>query len=299
MSLRYPETIDGSKDFVRFEFYEYESPIKKGGGDTAKTIGTYTNTITSTKQSGNSIYLYMPNDIGSSFTGAWGGKNTTSLAQAALSAGAAGIGSALTTGDFRSALSQVKLFTNPTEVLSNGLKALGDDGIRYLAQSFANLPGLGANLNENDILQLSTGTILNPNTELLYGGPGLRTHGYTFKLIPQSRTEAQNVIEIVQEFQKACLPKAKSAFLGLEGRNFISVPPLCEVTFWKGSNEENEYLPKYKLSGITSVNVNFVTEGNYMSFKDGEPIGLQLTIGLTEAKLIFSDEIGKEAGKYR
>jgi len=293
MTLRYPLDIDGSSDFMKFKFYEYKDPLEGRGT-------SYVNTDSQLKGKvyGEEIYLNMPNDIGSNFTGSWSGRETTSLAQAALGTIGTAVGG-ITKGNVKGGIGSLISDLTTKGTWKDVGTAMGDDGIRYLASQFASLPGLGANLSESDVLQLTTGTILNPNTELLYGGTSLRQHGYSFKMIPQSKKEAGDVIKIVREFQKACLPKVKSAVFGIEGRNFISVPPLCEVTFWTKFNQENEYLPKYKLSGITSVSVGFVTDGNYMSFRDGEPIGLQLTIGLTETKLIFSDEIGTGSGKYR
>jgi hypothetical protein len=39
------------------------------------------------------------------------------------------------------------------------------------------------------------------------------------------------------------------------------------------------------------VDVDYITEGQYMTFSDGHPIGINLTVELTELKLVFSEEI--------
>lgn len=289
MTLKYPIDIDGSCDYIRFKFFKYENPLSGVKTDSSDYKTTMTGTAT-----GVEIAMNMPSDIGSSFSGSWSGKNTTALAQYALNQVATPVANFATDGNVKAALSKIGLFSNPGETLKGGLQALGEDGVRYLATSFAGLPGLGANLSENDVLQLSVGTILNPNTELLYGGNSLRTHSYSFKMIPQTQGEAKQVLDIVKEFQKACLPELKSSVLGTKGRNFITIPDLCEVKFMGKDypSGSNPYLPSYKLSGITSVNVGYVTDGNYMSFSDGRPIGINLTVSLTETKLIFRDEIG-------
>lgn len=294
MTLKYPEFIDGSTDYMMFEFGEYKSSTQQPAQGESRTAYSLIQPFT---KIGEVVALNMPSDIGTSFTGAWSGKNTTSLAQAALGQ-VAGISGFLNTGDFKKIADQTAILKNPGESIGNTLKAFGDDGIRYLAQSFSSLPGLGANLSENDILQLTSGTILNPNTELLYGGNSLRTHSYTFKMIPQSKNEAQAILDIVKRFREACLPKTKSAIFGTEGRNFIAIPEICQVKFMRGNGKgENEFLPKYKPSGITSVNISYVTDGSYMSFNDGKPTGIQLTVSLTELKLVFRDDL--EAGRAR
>ena len=296
--MRYPEDIKTSSDFIQFDFYEYKSPIVSPGNSGGFT--SYQPTAQGTKRSGKTIVMNMPSDVGSSFNGAWGGKETTSLAQAALGQ-LKGVVGTVTDGNFKNLITQTPLLNNPGASIAQGLKAFGDDGIKALANKFGELPGLGANLQYNDVLQLTSATILNPNTELLYGGFSLRQHGYSFKLIPRSKREAQNVIDIVKTFKVACLPKSKGAIFGTEGNNFLTIPDLVEVSFIRkksgGGTEVNPHLPKYKLSGIQSVNVSYVTEGGYMSFEDGMPIGIQLTIGLIESKLVFGDEV--EGDTYR
>jgi hypothetical protein len=186
---------------------------------------------------------------------------------------------------------------NPATI-SAAAKVASEDILKFLGDEFAKLPGLGANLGANDILQLTAGTIINPNTELLYSGSSLRTHGYTFKLIPQTKSEAQNVIKIVEIFKKACAPKSKAALFAGNFRNFIGVPDICRISFM-GDGGENPYLPRYKPSAITSVSVNYVTDGGYISFREGEPLGVSLTVSLMELKLIYDDEIGSGSTKYR
>lgn len=296
--MRYPEDIKDASDFIQFDFYEYKTPIVSPGNSGGFT--SYQPTAQGTKRSGQTIVMNMPSDVGSSFNGAWGGKETTSLAQAALGQ-LKGVVGTVTGGNFKDLITKTPLLRDPGASITQGLKAFGDDGIKALANKFGELPGLGANLQYNDVLQLTSATILNPNTELLYGGFSLRQHGYSFKLIPRSKSEAQNVIDIVKTFKVACLPKSKGAIFGTEGNNFLSIPDLVEVSFIRrksgGGTEVNPHLPKYKLSGIQSVNVSYVTEGGYMSYEDGMPIGIQLTIGLIESKLVFGDEV--EGDTYR
>ena len=289
VSQRFPLGIDGSNDYILFTFGEYKSPLTGTKGKSGSPV--YDQNESVMLRNGKTIALNMPNDIGTSFSGAWSGKNTTSLAQAAIAKIGAPIAKSIKKGD---ASELTGIFSDPAKSFKAVAKAAGDDAVRFLAESFAAAPGLGANLTANDILQLSAGTILNPNTELLYGGPSLRTHGYTFKMIPQSSDEAKEVLEIVKIFKQACLPKVNGAIFGTSGRNFITIPDVCEVTFMQG-NSENKNLPKYKASGITSVSVSYITDGNYMSFNDGRPIGVQLTVALTETKLVFREDIGVTA----
>lgn len=298
MAYRYPSDIESCSDYVIFEFFKYQSPIA-GSTDSGSIAGTsYSSEIANlTKSSIPSIYLNMPSDIGSTFTGGWGGKDTTSLAQFALGSIAKPIANVLGKGtNVGSTFAETTLNTfKEADTYKNLGKALGDDVLKALANGFNQIPGIGSNLTASDILQLTNNQILNPNTELLYGGPQLREHGYSFKLIPRSASEADQVIGIVDSFKKAALPDASGAILGTSGNNFISVPDLCRVTFKtknaSGGLEENNYLPKYKVSGIRSVSANYITDNGYMSYSDGKPLGISLTITLMETKLVFRKDL--------
>lgn len=285
--LRYPYNIDGSGDFIKFSFYDYKAPFATGPSTTLDKYNS--SAVPVGKPVLNEIYITMPNDVDTSFKGNWGGRNLTGLAMAAYGAAGAAIKAAGT--------GQVNLssFTSQTgSTISAALGGIAEDALKTLTTKVNNVPGLGSNLSTNDILGLVSGYIINPNTELLYQGTELRTHGYNFKLIAFSQKEAEAIDEIVNTFKKAILPGGQTQkFLGLEARNFIGIPYVCQVSFFRGGGIENNYLPKYKLSAITDVSVDYITDGQYMTFEDGRPIGVNLKVTFTELKLVFREEIGK------
>lgn len=302
-AITYPKNIEtNAGDYVKFEFGKYDVPYN--GAPTNNTT-SYNINATFTKGAGavaDEFYLPMPSDIGSSISGNWGGKDVTSIAGLALGkviTPMANVAKGGGVGAFKQGLGN--LFS--TDTLVKGSSALAEDALKELGNQFANLPGMGANLTANDVLALTSGSIINPNTELLYGGTGLRQHGYTFKLVPTSQAEAENVIKIVESFKKAAAPKKGTQnILGANVTNFIGLPDVCRVTFltYDGTSvKENPYLPNYKISAINSVSVDYVVDGNYASFRDGRPVGVSLTIALTELKLLFADEMGEGTDKYR
>jgi hypothetical protein len=298
-TLKYPETIESSTgDFVKFRFGKYQPPYSGAAPTTPQQTTSYNSEPSFSAGQGavsDTIYLPMPSDIGSNVTGNWGGKDITALASFALSKAASPVTNFVTGQGTAAATSLGNIFTGDT--LTKAAGALGEDLLKELGNTLANLPGMGANLTTNDILSLTSGTIINPNTELLYGGTGLRQHGYTFKIVPANATEASNMIKIVDSFKKAAAPKKNpQKIAGTSVTNFVGVPDIVEVTFltYDGTTlKESPYLPKYKLSALNSVSVDYVTEGNYASYRDGYPIGVSLTIALTELKLLYSDDIGK------
>lgn len=62
----------------------------------------------------------------------------------------------------------------------------------------ASIIGAVLGMSGNDILTRSTGAILNPNTELLFRGPQLRTWNFSFKMTPRNDKEAKTIRKIIR-----------------------------------------------------------------------------------------------------
>lgn len=287
-TLRYPEDLNGStSDYIKFKFFQYQSALKGGAQSTDVSYNASLD-LKNLSAQGNEIVITMPNDISSNFTGDWGSFNMTGLGRAAMGTVAASLNSI---GEGKTGVSG--LISGFGSVVSSAAGGMAEDALRAVAEGLNQVSGLGGNFSANTILGLTGTVILNPNTELLYGGTQLRKHGYRFKMIAQSDTEAQKILDIAKAFKVAAAPKGDDQkFLTLTNRNFIGIPDVCKVSFHlAGSSNEHPHLPKYKLSAITGVSVDYITEGQYMTFSDGKPIGIILSVELTELKLVFSKEI--------
>lgn len=301
--LKYPENLDGSgPDFVKFTFFNYD-PALKGATNTTAGYNASTTSVARSKIATDagvdSIVISMPNDIASTISGDWGSKGMTGLARAALGSIAGATQKALET--------ERKSAFNLPSIAREGISAFAggfvEDALKATVDGMQSISGLGSNLSASDVLGLVSTSIINPNTELLYQGTSLRKHAYRFKMIATSSTEADAILKIAQLFKKIAAPKGKDQeLLGLRNRNFIGIPDVCDVTFHRGGEGKGEIhtdLPSYKRSAITQVGVDYVTEGQYMTFADGKPIGINLTLELMELKLLFSEEIGTGTNQYR
>lgn len=292
--LKYPENIDGSSDYIKFKFFKYKAPYSNGAiSDRASGVG-YNRSATDLTSSGlDDIVITMPSDIASSISGDWGSKSFGGLTATALGA----IGGITNANQLKTGFGEfAKSFAK------SGAGGIAEDILKEVSNQVSKAPGVGSSLQLNDYLGLVSGYITNPNTELLYQGTQLRTHGYTFKMIAQSETEAIAIDSIANTFKQATAPKGSSAkFLDQEVRNFIGIPDVCRVSFHVGGNsaEEHPYLPRFKTSAITNVSVDYITEGQYATYTDGRPIGLSISVGFKELKLLFADEIGSGNTKFR
>ena len=296
-SLRYPSdpaAIEADSDYVLFSFYKYAPPF--GGGkntpnkadpDSPSKSSTnpwgYSNYSDSSDRSYanpselKSIVLYMPEDIQSQFGAGW-----NAAGFGATAAGMMGLAGSVNTQKDFGAIMQAGTASFSGAVKSATFSALLQ-GINAVA---------GASINLNQLTGTTTGTILNPNVELAYEAPKLRTFSLKFTLVPRTGNESIAIRKICNTFKKAMLPKfgGQAIFGTTEAANLITIPDLCQVLFMKGSGI-HPFLPKYKLCGITDVSINYTAAGAYATMGDGSPVATELTISFLESKLIFAGEV--------
>ena len=164
------------------------------------------------------------------------------------------------------------------------------------------IPGVGGNLNLNDVTASTRGVIINPNVEIIFDSPELREFTLKFKLTPHGSGEAEVISTIFKTFKKAMLPKfngpphmGRRVLRHIAGGNTIGVPNMCRVNFMMGS-DLHPYLPQYKTCAITGVSANFTPDGAYATYEDGSPVATELTVSFLETKLIFAEEINNGFG---
>ena len=314
-ALRYPsaeaQPIDADSDYVTFQFFTYAPPFRRrtrtstDGGSAGQGLvvsqvdynqnsydknGKATEDNQYAKNSGlPNIIMYMPEDISTGFKANWTGKAFTNVGTSILqSAGAEGTLDKLE-----------ELGKGTFEALDRTLPIAAAASIRKLVQKVG-----GDTLTNDDIFGGISGAILNPNVELMYSGTDLRNFSLKYKLVPRDFNETVAINQILNTFKKAMLPKLDpGAVMGTTSpgifKGFIGVPDLCRVAFMKGS-KEHPRLPRYKMCAITAVDVNYTPDGAYATYKDGQPVAVELTLSFQETKMVFSEEIGgygKSEGK--
>ena len=308
---RWPnDQIQEKTDYVFFQFGKYIPPFSQDAHeDTINKRESYNQSTSRMKVDTDlpSIMLPIPQDLSNTLAAGWQGKAFTGLGRAAVAAMAGGSMNALAqkAGDY-----------------TGNLAAISDS----LKSSILNLvPGVGGNLDVNDISGATRGVVLNPNAELLYDSPELREIGMSFKMVPRNDTEAKIIRDICQIFRKAALPSwgasddPNKGVEGLQqisqakptdsltrnnnkpdefrGENFIRVPRLCKFTFMQG-NRTHDYLTQFKPCAMSTVVVNFTPDNTYATYHDGSPVATELRINFQETKLIFAGEVKMNGGSF-
>ena len=83
-----------------------------------------------------------------------------------------------------------------TAITNSGLDLGNVQGLitKKLASSAVGL--FGGNVSVNDLLNREQGIIFNPNMELLFNGPTLRSFKFSFKMTPRNQNESEAVANL-------------------------------------------------------------------------------------------------------
>ena len=157
------------------------------------------------------------------------------------------------------------------------------------------------------------GLAKNNHIALAYKGPaGFRQHAFTFQFFPKSKTEADEVNEIIEDFHNGSTPRT----IGQTGETvtritapYFSSPRQYEIKFMKGGKREggtdgyvgagrNNYLYELKRSVITSMTINHDPDSVVSFHEDGSPVHSSMTLQFQEIEYVTSgDAVDAEFNK--
>jgi len=328
---RWPDdTINTGTDYVFFQFGKYIPPFSRdaqvlrdssaqilaenekdfeiGTRDTNEQIERGSSTAVAQTQYNASasqldvtdeasVMLPMPQDLSTESNQQWQGKQFTATGRAAVAA--------LAAGNFSFANSVVNNIVGNANAIQNALTT----------SLLNSIPGVGGNLDFNDVSGSTRGVVINPNAELLYDAPEMREVGMIFRLVPRNYDESVEIREIIRMFRQASMPSWGSEDVDLvsgmkeqtgnfnlgDMNNWIHVPKLCKFTFMTGSNA-NKHIIQYKPCAISGVEVNYTPDGTWSSHTNpnqdkvmpgSPPTAVELRLNFMETKLIFADEVAR------
>jgi hypothetical protein len=292
-NYRYPlSKLTSSDDYLKIDIVKYIPPgfvpeegtfalpssddvgyIDKLSGDTAKIEGT--------------IILPIPDDIRDTNKAQWG-PSSFNIGGALLAAGGFGLLETKNATDLQNKLSatgQKFLQAAKSATAQNYIKAIG-----IQAAINALLPGQGA-----EIPSRYTGTISNPNLELVFTGVNLRDgFSFGFDMTPRSQKEAEVIKQIIRKFKIHSAAKKGRTGEGAAGF-FLQAPEVFRIQYMSGS-KPHPYLNKFKICALTSMSVNYAPGGTYATYSDGAPVNVQLGLGFQELTPIYAEDYNTTVG---
>ena len=133
---------------------------------------------------------------------------------------------------------------------------------------------------------MEAGLAFNPQTALAFEGVELRSFEFAFKLVPESKEEAEDSRRIENFFRKYLYPKKEGLFS-------LKYPPKFKIQFFIGE-EENIHMPMIHDCYLVGVQANINPEGNSF-FIDGQPTAIELSLSFQEAKQLTRHDLYVES----
>ena len=274
--LRYPrQSLDSyGYDYIEITAYDYVP----SGLETGKSLRTgFKGSNKRFTRRYETIQLPMQPQLSEATSVSWG-NDTLNAVQAAGARAAQGAIESAGLGDFRNAFNE----------LGDGLNDLvglaKDPGTKAALSAYFAGQAVGA----NNLVARSTGQVINPNLELLFTGPNLRSFSFNFTLTPRDPEEAGIVRRMVRAMKRNMTPQRTTEAL------FLKSPRIFELEYIFGdTNREHPFMNKFKPCACTAFTVNYTPDGSYMTYR-GEPsmTSYQIAMSFGEIEPIYSDEYG-------
>jgi hypothetical protein len=188
-----------------------------------------------------------------------------------------------------------KLGTDPTAIFDIGtysglIGQLGNltnaPGVKQYVAAYFSGQAVQANLLGR------SGIVINPNMELLFQGPKLRSFRYNFRFTPRDSKEAKEIRMIIKFFKKTSAPKRPAGSL------FLGVPFIYQLKYIYNSKtngtKEHPFLNKLKLCALTSFNINYTPDGSYMTYQDGSMTSYTVDMQFDELEPIYNEDISQD-----
>lgn len=273
IEARYPENIDSSKqDIIMFRLKEiigrkFGTAEEKDAGKSKFSFGQK-----SLSETFGSVVLPIQPSITDSNGVEWGGSNLDPLSAYAG----------------RAALSII----SGDDIGTQTLAALKDAGSEFKQNfstysKFINLYFAQEAIGATGLLSRATGAVLNPNLELLFNGPTLRSFNFTFKLSPRSESEATIVKKIIYFF------KAGMAVRQANTGVFLKSPYVFNIKYIAaGTDKEHKSLNRMKDCALLGCDVDYTPDGSYMTFNDREKTitSYQITLRFSELDPLYNED---------
>jgi hypothetical protein len=137
----------------------------------------------------------------------------------------------------------------------------------------------------------ATGAIVNPNLELLFQGPSLRSFTFNFKLSARDEREADAIKKIIRFFKQGMSVKRATTSLFLKSPNTFGISYI-----YGGTGKDHPWINKVKECALQNFTVNYTPEGNYATYTDGSMTSYDLTMTFSELDPIYDDDYQKLDG---
>ena len=151
---------------------------------------------------------------------------------------------------------------------------------------------LGTNVTASSLLARERGQVLNPNAELLFQGPSLRSFEFTWLMVARSPDEGKSIRKIIKRFKQGAAPKWNNTAL-------LETPSIWQLSYKRG-REPLKTANKFRQCALVSITVDYAPDGIWSSYEeDSQPVAVRMGLSFKELRAIYqSDQLeGDEKGQ--
>ena len=262
--LVYPVTLrEDNQDTLWFTMMKY---IPKKMASATNTFGANNRSLSDERSMGK-VCLPIPGGINDSNNTDWksGEMNAGQMAMARMAL------SGITKG--------FEGLANEAVTTLNTIQTNKEEVKDALAQSIAG----AATGDSKALMQRASGQVINPNMELLFGGPSLRDFSFTFNFTARSAEEGGTILKIIRFFKEGMAP------IKTQGNLFLKSPNTWKLEY-KNGNKTHKALNRFKECALKTCSLQYTPDGNYATFEDGIMTKYQMSLAFSELEPIFNSD---------
>ena len=153
----------------------------------------------------------------------------------------------------------------------------------------------GINVDVNQAITRVSGAVRNPNFELLFKGPSLRSFSFTIRLTPRDPDESKRVRMIIRVLkQHSAVKRNAGVFDSSAQSNFLlGTPDVFKLRYIKARTQRDiKGLNKFKTCALNSISVDYTGEaGRFAAYEeDSQPVTTLITLNFTELVPLYDED---------
>lgn len=267
------------KYYIQFRFQKYQK----------RSLAEQATKITVTTQEGiGALQLPIPNQLNDTHLANYSDSNMT--LNFGGSAGRAAAGAIIEQGvrSYENTSQNSSILNRVVEAYKNTTGTDVATGAGSIAVSSLAAAGLNAAANAGNVISALTGLTTNPFMSLLYNKPEFKTHQFSWRFIPRTPDESENIRKIIRTFQYHMLPTISQNYI------LFGYPSMAIITL----APSDTYLYKFKPCVITNFTANYAP-GNTPSFYKGgkaAPAAVEISVNLKEIEYWTAESLATATG---
>lgn len=261
------------------------SSVAKAGSTVVSEASSYKSLtgVRTIKRTTDTVALYMPDTLNFTHQQSYNEVSLGGGLFAAAGSAAEALKSSTSFGDFMKIIGE-----NASPFIANAVAGMfGDVGRAAFAGGF--------------------GAVANPQLEILYVSPKLRTFRFDFMFYPRSTREASEVQRILDRFRFHQAPEILgSENAGGVGGFFLVPPSEFDIKFYY-NGQENPNIPKISTCVLTNVDIDYAPNGfaTYEVPSDlvarkgftGMPVAIRLSLEFQETEMLTKANFARDEGR--